>query len=237
MSSVNGITATPGGALPPESGQGRQPTQRIWRVGSLSMGITLMLMGTALAVSIWQDAKAYELLLWVAPIVFILLGAELLLHLKLSGSRHTMLRYDWMSVFFVGCIGFASLVLAFLMSTGLFDQFKAVLQTTQRTVIVNTDKITVPGEIKKIVVQAVDSVTIEESDSREAQLMGQIRYWSAEPNISINQDIMQTKIVGTTMYFIIGSMDRRDGGLVTDTIRPMLILSLPNNVEVQRYFK
>ena len=236
MHSVNPVTTPSGGSFPPETDHSQKP-QRIWRVGSLSMGITLMLMGTALAVSIWQDAEAYELLLWVAPIVFILLGAELLIHLKLSGSRHTQLRYDWMSVFFVGCIGIASLLLALLMSTGLFDQLKDITQTTQRTAIVNADKIAVPAEIKKIVIQAVDPVTIEESNMREAQLLGQIRYWSAKPNTTINEDIMQTKVVGTTMYFIIGSMDRRDGGLITDTIRPMLILSLPKDIEVQRYYE
>ena len=193
-----------------------------------------MLMGTALAVSIWQDAEAYELLLWVAPVVFILLGAELLIHLKLSGSRHTLLRYDWMSVFFVGFIGAASLLLAFLMSTGLFDQMKDIMQTTQRTVIVNTDKVAVPDEIEKIVIQAVDPVTIEETSAREAQLIGQIRYWSAEPNTTINQDVMKSKIVGSTMFFIIGSMDRRDGGLITDTIRPMLILALPKGIAVEQ---
>ncbi|QNK57568.1 hypothetical protein [Paenibacillus sp. PAMC21692] len=207
---------------------------RTWRVGSLSMGITLILMGTAFAVSLWQDTEAYELLLWVAPIVFVLLGAELLIHLKMSGSRDTVVRYDWISVFFVGLIGAASLLLALLMSTGVFDELRSGLQMTQRTAYVDTDGVAIPAEVTKVIVQATDGVTLNESETREAHLMGQIRYWSEGPIASINDDIWRTKVVGDTMYIVIGTVPRRDGGFVTDSVRPMLMLALPKGLQVER---
>ncbi|WP_337102275.1 hypothetical protein [Paenibacillus sp. YIM B09110] len=206
---------------------------RTWRVGSLSMGVTLMLIGAALAASLWQDIEAYEMLLWVAPIVFILLGLELLLYLKFSGSDLAIVRYDWISVFFVGLIGTASLGLALLMSTGLFDELQRGLQTTQRSVFVKPHSLQVPDNVNKVIVQSIGGVVLGESDTREAKLFGQIRYWSAEPISEPDKELMQTTIVGNTLYIMIGTLDRRDGGLVTDTYDSQLTLVLPKGLEVE----
>ncbi|WP_054025887.1 hypothetical protein [Bacillus sp. FJAT-28004] len=205
---------------------------RTWRVGSLSMGVTLILMGTALAVSLWQDIEAFEVLVWVAPVVFIMLGAELLLYLKFSNSARTIVRYDWMSVFFVGMVGTASLGLALLMSTGLFDELQRGLQMTQRSAFVTTNNLKVPAEIKKIVVHSLDGVTLEHSETREVKLFGQIRYWSSEKYERLDNKMLQTDIVGSTMYVMIGSVDHRDGGFISDTVSPELTLIVPKDVEI-----
>ncbi|MGO4369942.1 hypothetical protein [Paenibacillus sp. 2TAB19] len=206
---------------------------RTWRVGSLSMGVTLMLIGAALAASLWQNIQAYEMLLWVAPIVFILLGLELLLYLKFSGSDRAIVRYDWVSVFFVGLIGTASLGLALLMSTGLFDELQRGLQTTQRSVFVEPHSLQVPDNVSKVIVQSIGGVVLGESDTREAKLFGQIRYWSAEPISEPDKELMQTTVVGNTLYIMVGTLDRRDGGLVTDTYDSQLTLVLPKGLEVE----
>ena len=205
---------------------------RTWRVGSLSMGVTLILMGTALAVSLWQDIEAYEMLLWVAPIVFIMLGAELLLYLKFSGSDRAIVRYDWISVFFVGAVGTASLALALLMSTGLFDELQRGLHMTQRSAFVDTKAVSVPADVKKIVVQSLSGVEIDESETREVHLFGQVQYWSADKMERIDDSIMETKLVGTTMYVMIGTVERRDSGFVNDSLNTRLTLTVPKNVEV-----
>lgn len=210
----------------------RRSGMRTWRVGSLSMGITLMLIGTAFAVSLWQDVEAYELLLWVAPVVFILLGTELLLYLKMSGDRQAIVRYDWLSVFFVGMIGMASLGLALLMSTGLFEELKLGMQTAQRTAYVDTAKIEVPDGVTRIVVQSTGGVTLTEADTREVHLMGQIRYRSDEPLPSIGEDLMRTQVVGDALYVIIGAADRRDGAFVDNAVTPMLMLAIPKGMTV-----
>lgn len=205
---------------------------RTWRVGSLSMGVTLILVGTALAVSLWQDMEAFEVLVWVAPVVFIMLGAELLLYLKFSNSARTIVRYDWMSVFFVGMVGTASLGLALLMSTGLFDELQRGLQMSQRSAFVETKKIVVPADIKKIVVHTLDGVTLEQTETRELKLFGQIRYWSSEKYERLDNKMLKTDVVGSTMYVMVGSVDHRDGGLISDTVSPELTLIVPKDVEV-----
>ncbi|WP_028609496.1 hypothetical protein [Paenibacillus harenae] len=216
----------------PETGRGA--SIRTWRVGSLSMGITLMLMGTALAVSLWQDIESYEVLTWVAPIVFIMLGAELLLYLKFSGSDRAIVRYDWISVFFVGVIGTVSLGLALLMSTGLFDELQRGLQMTQRSAFVDTQSVQVPAEINKIVVHSMDGVEFDEADTREVKLFGQVRYWSAEKLDRLDDSLLRTNVVGSTMYVMIGTVERQDGGFVSDTVNPQLTLIVPKGVEIQQ---
>jgi hypothetical protein len=205
---------------------------RTWRVGSLSMGVTLMLMGTALAVSLWQDLEAYDVLMWVAPVVFIMLGAELLLYLKFSSSERAIVRYDWISVFFVGVIGTASLGLSLLMSTGLFDELQRGLQMSQRSAFVDAKAVKVPAEVDKIVVHSLSSVQFGETDTRELKLFGQVRYWSAEKLESLDHKMMQTNIVGKTMYVMIGAVEHRDGGFVSDTVSAELTLTVPKGVEV-----
>ncbi|WP_169090180.1 hypothetical protein [Paenibacillus sp. PL91] len=205
---------------------------RTWRVGSLSMGVTLMLMGTALAVSLWQDIEAYDVLMWVAPVVFIMLGAELLLYLKFSSSERAIVRYDWISVFFVGVIGTASLGLSLLMSTGLFDELQRGLQMTQRSAFVDAKAVKVPAEVDKIVIHSLSSVEYGESDARELKLFGQVKYWSAEKLESLDHKMMQTNIVGKTMYVMIGAVEHRDGRLVSDTVNEELTLTVPKGVEV-----
>ncbi len=207
---------------------------RSWRVGSLSMGVTLVMIGTALAVSLWQNLEAYQVLLWVAPIVFILLGAELLLYLKFSGSARIVVRYDWISVFFVGVVGTASLALALLMSTGLFDELQRQLHMTERSLFVDARSVKVPAAVDKIVVQSLTNVTVDESEKREVHLFGQVIYWSADEMKRLDTKLLETKTVGSTMYVMIGKIERKDGGLVADTVSPQLTLLVPAGVEVER---
>src|SRR5690606_16989569 len=119
------------------------------------------------------------------------------------------------------------LVLALLMSTGVFDELRNGLQMTQRTAYVETQGVPIPAQVKKVVIQATDGVTWNETETSEARLMGQIRYWSKEPISSINEDIWRTEIIGDTMFIVVGIVPRRDGGLVNDAVRPMLMLALP----------
>lgn len=215
------------------AGVARPSHTRAWRVGSLSMGITLILIGTAFAVSLWQDAEAYEMLMWVAPVVFILLGAELLIYLGVAGKRDTLVRYDWLSVFFVGLIGMASLVLALLMSSGLFDEIQRDMRTTQRTAFVETEKIVVPEGVRNVIVQSSGQVAIEQTSSRELHLMGQVRYWSAEASAGAARGMLRTNTVGSDMYVFIGSPEWEKDSRV-ETLAPQLILTVPEGVTVER---
>ncbi|MUT67903.1 hypothetical protein [Paenibacillus sp. NEAU-GSW1] len=207
-------------------------TMKAWRVGSLSMGVTLLLLGSAIAVSIWSGLNSINMLLWVAPLVFILLGLELLAFLWLAGSDRIVMRYDWMSLFFVAVIGAGAIVLASFTSTGLLDTIRDSLKISERTVAVQTEAVAVPDTVKKIVVQSFDGVRLDEGESRDAKLLGQVQYRSVEP-FEHSEPLMTTETVGSTMYIMIGSYQQKDTAVVTDMYHPMLTLVLPKGVKVE----
>ncbi|MFC4778959.1 hypothetical protein ACFO9Q_19365 [Paenibacillus sp. GCM10023252] len=205
-----------------------------WRVGTLSMGVTLLLIGVTLALSLWQGKDAYNALLWAAPFVFILLGAELLVYLKVaSGSERTIVRYDWMSLFFVGVVGAASLLLALLASSGLLEEFQQAMDLKDRSTVIQTEAAAVPAAIKKIVVQAQHSLVIDTSEARDVQLLGQVRYRSVEP-IKQEKQVLHTNTVGTTLYVIVDGYDVSEGVFGSEYVNPQLTLVVPAGVKVEQ---
>jgi len=220
----------------PDHGQPAEISQqqriRTWRVGSLSMGITLILIGTALAVSLWQKMQALDLLLLIAPVVIIMLGCELLVYLKLSGKETMYIRFDWLSVMFVGTIGAASVVLSLLMSTGLIDDLKREFQMTQRSVYIDPVTFPVADNIKEVIVQSSYGVNFDKADTEEIHLFGSIQYLSAERlNVSASE-LFKTTTIGNTMYVNIGELDKKAGGFVRDYVYPSLTIVVPERVNI-----
>lgn len=203
------------------------------RVGSLSMGITLLLIGAALAASLWMDAKAYDMLLWVAPLVFILLGAELLISLKRTGNGDAVLSYDWVSVFFVGLLGAASLLFAAFTSTGIMEEIRHAVTATERSVYVDTAANEVPEGVTKIVVQSFEPLTVEEGDVRQIRLIGQIRYRSEEPLRQNEEDMVHVTVTGKTMYVMVGTAQHTGGRFSDDRIETNLTLLVPEGIEIE----
>ncbi|GGG86899.1 hypothetical protein [Paenibacillus radicis (ex Gao et al. 2016)] len=205
---------------------------KAWRVGSLSMGVTLLLLGAAIAVSIWNGTDSVNLLLWVAPVVFILLGTELLLYLWLAGTERTVMRYDWMSVFFVSVLGVGAVAMVSLTSTGLLGEFRQSLQITERTAVVKTDAVKVPDTVKKIIVQSFEQVQLDKAEVQDVRLLGQVQYWAVEP-MKQPESIISTDTVGSTMYVMIGSFQQKNRGIVSESYHPKLTLVLPQGIEVE----
>ena len=80
---------------------------RTWRVGTISMGLTLILLGIFLVLSQLLNWKpAYAMTGWW-PIIFIVLGIEILIYLFLAKQENPAVKYDVFSIFFVGFLGFA----------------------------------------------------------------------------------------------------------------------------------
>jgi hypothetical protein len=119
------------------------------------------------------------------------------------------------------------------MSSGLFDEIKRDMRTTQRTAFVEAEKIVVPQDIRKVIVQSAGAVTIEQTPSRELHLMGLVRYWSAETSSGAARGMLRTNTVGSDMYVFIGSPEWEKDGRV-DALAPGLILTVPEGVTVER---
>ena len=72
--------------------------QRCRRVGSVTFGLTLILFGILFLVHIAMPALHYELIFRLWPVVFILLGCEILVENYKSNAKNCKFIYDFPAV-------------------------------------------------------------------------------------------------------------------------------------------
>jgi hypothetical protein len=75
-----------------------------WRVGTLSMGLILVASGIIMLVSLIAQVNVLTVLLTFWPVILISLGIEILLHLFVKNDDDIKLRYDVLSIIFIGFI-------------------------------------------------------------------------------------------------------------------------------------
>ena len=77
-----------------------------WRVGSISMGIVLVASGIIMLVSFIAKINVLDAIITLWPVVMICLGLEMLLYLfvKKGGETEVKMKYDVMSIFFIGIL-------------------------------------------------------------------------------------------------------------------------------------
>lgn len=209
------------------------PKRKVWRIGSISMGITLIIIGIAFAASLWQEISALDLMMWVTPLVFIMLGTELLLQLKFVNHEHYQVKFDWLSTLFVAMIGSAAMIIAGLMSTGIFDEIKQGMNMKQRAVFVQEENIIVSEQIDRIIVKTFIPVQIEEHEALSTvQLTGSIQYESSGLLAEKAEQYMHTQTVASTLYIFVHNIEHESSGFVHDRIYSKLVLNVPSGKEV-----
>lgn len=100
---------------------------RTWRVGTFSMGASLIMLGLFLFFSKFLSLQLAEVLMAWWPVLLVVLGGEILIYLFLSLQEQPFLKYDFLSIFFVGLIGTAGIILAVLSSTGVMGKVEDVM--------------------------------------------------------------------------------------------------------------
>jgi len=83
-----------------------------WRVGSLSMGISLVAVGVLLLVSLFTNLNFITAARFLWPIILVALGVEMLLKLFFIKEEDVRIRYDGLSIFF--------LIIMLTISTGAY---------------------------------------------------------------------------------------------------------------------
>lgn len=91
------------------------------RVGTLTFGFTLVVMGAAMMVSLFYPQMDFTLLMKVSPIILIFLGVEVLLSVRKGGR----VKYDWLGM--VLCFLFVIIALGLFFSTWMFLHYPDVV--------------------------------------------------------------------------------------------------------------
>lgn len=98
---------------------------RTWRVGTISMGVSLVGLGMILLISQIANMNMTTILLSWWPLLFIILGVEILFYIYFSRKESSFVKYDILSILFVGLLGTTGIVLILLTSSGIMDQVRA----------------------------------------------------------------------------------------------------------------
>ena len=67
------------------------------------------------------------------PVILVVLGIEILVFLFLSRQEKPFLKYDFLSIFFVGVIGTVGIGFSLLSSTGILEKMDDWLNREERT--------------------------------------------------------------------------------------------------------
>ncbi|MFC5651442.1 hypothetical protein ACFPYJ_20465 [Paenibacillus solisilvae] len=207
-----------------------------WRVGTLSMGLSLILIGITLMISTWSQETAIDTLLKWWPVVFILLGLEIVVFIALKNKEQPVIHYDIFSILFVGvlcciCAGFALAA-----SSGLTRELQYALGSEDRTFDIPAVEQPVPAKVTRIVVETHGTMPkIDKIGTREVHLFGsyRIRHNRDEKNAPLKaDDITSILTIDQTMYISIKELPQRIG-LNESSPSASLTMAFPRDVSVE----
>lgn len=209
---------------------------RKWRVGTVSMGLSLVLLGGFLFIAQIKGAKMFEPFLVWWPIILVVLGIEIIFYLFLSKQENPIVKYDFISILFVGLLGTIGIGFTVLTSTGLLTELQTLVVAEDKSFNLPSIEEELPDKVKRIVLETSDhEVKIESSDVNQINIFGTYRAKvnpKSSPPIANKDDYTLTKIVGDTMYVTIKATSRQSSLYSTYlTIEPTIIV--PNSIRLE----
>lgn len=209
---------------------------RQWRVGSISMGLALILFGVLIMVGQirgWGTSLEIAVRWW--PLVLILVGIEVLVASALAGQDKAFIRYDWFGVLVTLFIVLCSAGLYTLTAAGVLPAVQSALASAVYSVELPEESIRVDRDVSKVVVTAEDGeVEIRAAVQEEPGLM--VIFGDGRVSASSEEEAMNwakgarvvTRKHGTALYVSLKPPARRHGlGHVTAEHR-WVILAPPD---------
>jgi hypothetical protein len=209
---------------------------KTWRVGTLSMGVTLIMLGAILFISQWKGQQAFDAYIAWWPIVFVLLGLEIILYLSFSKKENSRVSYDIMSLFFVGFICLGCLGFTMMASIGLLGEVRTMIGAVDETRDLPEVTEAVGDGVKKVVLQSQDQpVKVDTSAERAVHVFGTYRTRSGQGEQVerlLKEQFVAVRTIGDTMYIQMKRLPQRQG---LDSYYPRITATvvLPQEVQVE----
>lgn len=207
---------------------------RKWRVGTVSMGASLILLGIVLFISQWEGMGAADIFASWWPFLLVLLGVEILVYLYFSKQENTLIKYDFLSIIFIGVLGSVAVLFVLLSSTGIWQEIRTVVSAETKVFHLPNVRQSVSPEMKRIVLQTGSQpIVIEGGSNGEIQIFGTYQSLSAN-DIKKQEDYVAMNIVGDTMYITIKEMPRKEGLFHTvNAMTPTVVIPQHLSLEVR----
>ncbi|WP_285768661.1 DUF5668 domain-containing protein [Peribacillus sp. SI8-4] len=177
---------------------------RTWRVGTISMGAALVGLGVVLLASQFLHVDLTTILLSWWPLVFIILGAEILFFVFFSRKETSFVKYDILSILFVGLLGMMGIVCILLTSSGLMEQVRAAVKSEEKTVNLPGFNEKAGKGIERIVLDSGHyPLTVESGTAESVSVFGtydERGMKNSEPLLKRTDDYLMVKRNGDTLY-------------------------------------
>ncbi len=175
------------------------------RVGTLSMGFLLVSSGILLLYAQFKKVEAFELLVKWWPLVFFLLGAEVLLYAFLQKEEKGKISYDVFSIFMIMVIIFVGSGLFALTQTGIAEGLSNVVKAQSYNLQLPEREFILEDSIDKIVIAADQQISLDirTSTDKTVSLLGACyaRADSTETARKLMNDLtVATHITGDVLY-------------------------------------
>ncbi|MCL6602332.1 MAG: hypothetical protein K6T94_05590 [Paenibacillus sp.] len=193
-----------GGAAVSKSG-----TSRHWRVGTLSMGLSLLFLGALIMASQWKGADVFETALAWWPVIFIFLGLEVVTYTLWFKGKGKMY-YDVLSIFFVGFLSLCCLIFAGLSSLGLTQEIRQMVSSVEQNYALPEWSGPVPQGVKQVIVQGENpyGVTVDKTGGTDLNVFGTYRSNEGRLGAADEDQLLRTKVAGDTLYILLGDTSR-----------------------------
>lgn len=209
---------------------------RTWRVGTFSMGAALLLLGVYLLLSQVFSLKITNIMVSWWPFILVILGLEILLYLFFSRQEKPILKYDFLSIIFVGLLGMTGIGFAVLNSSGMLEKAAIWVDREERTVNLPALEQVVDKEIKRVVVDVGNSgLTIEGTNDREVSMFG-TAYVSAgkdEELFTKTDDYVTVHEKGDTLYITVKSLSRNYSDFVDSYVDISATMLIPEELQLE----
>lgn len=206
---------------------------RQWRVGTFSMGLSLVFLGVFLLLTEFFDWEIVTVLKVWWPIILVILGMEILLYLFSAKQEKPYLSFDLFSIIIVGIIGTAGISMVFLQSSGIMDILEQGLKREEVTKDLPEFNYVMKDNIKRIVIESESQqnpITIEGTNDDTLSLFGTYRTVQSEQvNVSKPEDYLYVSQKGDTLFIRLKQLPYRMSEFYTDYSSLHTTILVPTN--------
>lgn len=209
---------------------------RTWRVGTVSMGASLLLLGVILFLSKFLGMELVQVMTAWWPVLLIVLGIEILLYLYLSRQEKPVIKYDFLSIFFVGVLGMVGIVFVVLTSTGLMGKVEEAIAREERSFELPAFAYGIDDSVKRVVIRTTGyPMTIETTAEKEVSMFGTYRTETTtkkEKLVKSAEDYVFVNKKGDTLYLNVKTLPNELGPFSTYQEMAATIL-VPTDVKLE----
>ncbi len=169
------------------------------------------------------------------PVLLIVLGIEILLYLFFSRQEKPILKYDFVSILFVGLLGMVGILFATLSATGIMGKVEEVVAREERSFELPDFSYQIDDTIKRVVLKTTAyQTTIEATDEKEVSMFGTYRTQTAkkEKLLASADDYVYANKKGDTLYVNVKTLPNELGPFYSHQEVASTIL-IPKGVELE----